>query len=102
MSAEFVPLSRTHTRRQKAKSIQRRIRPSTQTVVQLDDQNDHSNNEDEVEEINPNSSLLELSRFSIEMLNNIDQMDIPKSEVPLPTFHLNPPSIEIIPPQDFN
>ena len=69
---------------------------------QLDDQTDHLNDEAEVEEINPNSSLLALASLSAKILKDIDQMDIPKSEVPLPTFHLNPPSTEIIPRWDFN
>ena len=102
VSAEFVPFSRPHTRRQKAKSIQRRLRPNTQTVVQLVEQTDHLNDEAEVEEINPNSSLLAVASVSAELLKDTDQMDIPASEDPLSTVDLDPPSTEISPPWDFN
>ena len=61
-------------------------------MVQLDDQTDHMNDEVEVEEIIPNSSLLELASLSIELLKDTDQMDIPESEDPLPTVDLDPPS----------
>ena len=61
-------------------------------MVQLDDQTDHMNDEVEVEEIIPNSSLLELASLSIELLKDTDQMDIPESEDPLPIVDLDPPS----------
>ena len=98
VSAHFVPFSRPRTRIQKAKSVRRRLQPSTQIVVQLDEQTGHLNDEIKVEEINPNSSLLALASLSAELLKDTDQMDIPTSEDPLPNVHLNPPSTKISPP----
>ena len=55
-----------------------------------------------MEEINPNSSLLALANLSVEFIEDTNQKDIPASEDPLPTVDLDPPSIEISPPWDFN
>ena len=49
------------------------------------------NDEAKVEEINPNSSLLELAILSAELLKDTDKMDILASEYPLLTVKLDPP-----------
>ena len=59
------------------------------------------NDEAEVEEINPNSSLLALASLSTELLKDTDQMDIPTYEYPLLTVDLDLPSTKISPPQEF-
>ena len=68
------------------------LRPCTHTVVQLDEQTGHLDDEAEVEKNDPNSSLLALAILSIELLKDTDQMDILTSKYPLPTVDLDPPS----------
>ena len=76
MFTEFVPFSWPRTRRRKAKSVQRMLRPNTHTVVQSNVQTDHSDDEAKVEKIDPNSSLLALASIFVELLKDVDQMDI--------------------------
>ena len=71
-------------------------------MVQLNENTGHPNDESEVEEINPNSSLLALAILSTELLKDTNQGDIPASEDRLPTVDLDPPSTEISPPWYFN
>ena len=48
-------------------------------IVQSDVQTGHSDDEAEVEETDPNSSLLALASISTELLKDSNQMEIPAS-----------------------